>query len=199
MSNDLAILNRSGDVSLQLDFEIPTADYGDFWLKARHPRFMKLLGAGMITVAAFSAGLHYGVNKTGSVWFMELTFLVQIIMGWGFVTDNSVMRWINRKTSKGMTRTHLELDVGGVRGTIETDIPWQKRPDIKRINYVWRQVRKFHHPTDCIVLEFHGGGTVMIPDLQFDTLDDMQQCLDWAEQGLIEQRKMKRAMKPAAA
>jgi len=198
MSNDSAILSRSGGPAFTVDFEMPLADYGDLTLQAGHPRFMTILGAAMITMAAFNAGLRFGSGKAGPFWVMELNCLLQIIMGWGFVTDNSLLRWLNRKMSKGMTRTRLELDAIGIRGTFEMDSPWQKRPEIKRINYVWRQVRQIHHPADCIVLEFHGGGTAMIPEIQFDTLDDMQQCLDWAEESLEQQRR-NRAHRSAAA
>jgi hypothetical protein len=199
MSSDSKILGRSSDPRIVLDFEMSTADWGDYTMEARHPKYMTILGAAMIMMAAYNAGVHSGVNKTGSFWFMELSFLVQIIMGWGFVTNNSLIRWLTRKMSKGITRTRLELDALGVRGTFEMDSPCEKRPATKRINYVWRQVRKIHHPADCVVLEFHGGGTVTIPDIQFDTLIDLQQCLDWAEQSLAEQRDRKRTYKPTAA
>ncbi len=202
MSADSAILSRSSGATLKLDFEMPLGEFAEITQKtawvSRRPWLMPSFGVLMIALAAFSAGLHYGSDRVRHSWFIGLNAAVQIFWGWNFVTNNAFFGWINRKSIKGTAHTCLELDSIGIRGTCEVNSSWEK-PAIKRINYVWRQIRKIHHPTDCIVLEFHGGGTVMIPEIQFDMLDDMQQCLDWAEQGLVEQRKTKRATKPAAA
>lgn len=203
MSADTAILSRSSDAALKLDFEMPLGEYAAITQKtawaSRHPWLMPSIGVAMIASAAFNAGLHYGADRAAHSWMFGMFSIYQIVVGWIIVTNFEFFAWINRKSIRGTARTRLELDSVGIRGMFEVDSPWEKRPAIKRINYIWRQIRKIHHPADCIVLEFHGGGTVMLPEIQFDTLDDMRRCLDWAERGLAEQKNKHRTPKPAAA
>src|SRR5690606_37007274 len=126
-------------------------------------------------------GLHRGSQTAGHSWFIEFNSLVKILLGWNFATNNSLLNWLSRRLSRGVTHTTLEIDSSGIRGVLKSPTAWRKGPELKHLNYTWLKVRRIYRPAGYVMLEFHGGGTVPIPEREFATHDDLRQCLAWAE------------------
>jgi hypothetical protein len=106
-------------------------------------------------------------------------------MWWQF----GLMKWWLRKLLRGGTHADLELDEHGIRGVLEYYLSGKEKPDVKRIGYSWRQLRKAIRLPDYLYLEFHGGGGAIIPVTAFDDTEDLERCEAWAENGLAQQRQ----------
>lgn len=181
---------------IRLRFEMTFAEQLEIAQEARTSRYPLLLtatGALMIALAAFNVGMKLGSDSGGGDWSVWFGAVVHMFLGWNLLTNNSVVNWLTRLFSRGVSRSDLELDANGIRGTFEVPTPYRKGPEVKRIAYGWRKVRRIHRAGDDFVLEFHGGGMVTLPARVFGSRDERRQCLDWAEQGLAEQRQRVRA------
>lgn len=203
MSSDSAILDRSTEEVLRLDFELTGDEYQDLWRRiswsGRYWWAMPLGGVFIIAMVAFQAGVALG-SQRGWNWAVTFNVFTGLLIGLNALTNNGLARLLGARLSRRwVSRTQLELDPTGIRGLIEFPSGWNPGPETKRINYTWRKVRKIHRLPEYVYLEFHGGGTVLIPETAFDTPDDVRQCVAWAEDGLAQQRPKMPVRNPAAA
>lgn len=207
MSADSAVLSERDSGAMKLDFELPLADYADIaqqvaWPWGKRPGLKAACGVLLAAQAAFSAGLHFsstGPHHSWQNWLFGFTTLFQILFGWNIAANNALTRWLSRKSMRGVSDTRLELDSSGIRGTIETLSPFNRKGrEAKHYNYGWRRIRDIHRPAGFILLEFHGGGTITIPEKAFASRHDKLRCLEWAERGLAEQQKQRSSRSTAA-
>lgn len=193
MSGDSAILDPAGEPVLKLDFEMPLAEHVDLvqqlTLNSRHRALAATGGVCMVALYAFSAGEHFGSDGSSSNWWHGIAALFMVFWGWILATNFAPMFWLNRRFSHGEIHTELQLDSNGICGLFRYRSGWQRDLKTKHISYPWRKVRKIHRPSGYVMLEFHGGGNVAIPERAFATYADVGQCLEWAQEGLAAQRK----------
>ena len=205
MNSDSAILDPAGERVLTLDFEMPLAVYVDLtqelsWM-SRHRLLVSSFGVFQVALGVLYTTEYFGSDRTDPTWVSlarGFGVFFMIFYGWLMATNNELGYWLSRRFSRGVSHTELELDSDGIRGVFEYPSGWHKEPEVKHISYSWRKVRKIHRPSGYVLLEFHGGGTVTIPEREFETYGDVGQCLEWAEDGLAAQRK-KKAFRHVAA
>lgn len=193
MSADSAVQIDRQTGAMKVDFELPLAEYADIaqqvaWPWAKRSQLMAGCGVLLASLASFNAGLHIASaasRATWQEWIFGFATVFQILLGWNMATNNSLTRWLSRKSMRGVTHTRLELDFSGIRGTLETPSPFNRNGrETKHYNYGWRRIRNIHRPAGFVLLEFHGGGTITIPEMAFASYDDMRQCEAWAESGV---------------
>lgn len=166
---------------IPLHFEITSADGVRLWrefqmTRSRRSRWIsRIVGMSMLVLAIVF--LRYGI------WISLLVGLLALNRLLGFLP----MAWLLMCVfGRWTVRTTLEFDETGIRGESQSESVRGWGSEKKRINHVWRRLRKLERFPHFLQLEFIGGSEVIIPYNAFTTLADVALCEAWAEGALRE-------------